>query len=64
MSTEATPITEHHPCRCFFSALGRDIFLEFNGCTRGRRWLDSLREGQDLTVWLGRLRVEVSPRSR
>ena len=64
MTNETITTPETYPYRDYFSVLGWDIYMEFNGCTRGRTWLDSMKQGGCLIVWFGRLRLEVSPRSR
>ncbi|PLX59587.1 hypothetical protein [Sedimenticola selenatireducens] len=63
-ATLPTTTTEPRPFITYFYALGKDIYIEFNGCTRGRTWFDSTKQGGGLIVWFGRLRLEVSPRSR
>ena len=32
-------------------------YAEWNGVTRGHTWIDWVREGNDLLIWIGRLHM-------
>lgn len=44
----------------FVKFLSREIYVEYEGCTRGRKPLDYLKEVDVLHLWIGALYIIIS----
>ncbi len=44
----------------YWSFRSFECYLEWDGVTRGHTWIDWVREGNDLLIWIGRLHVALA----